>query len=110
MLLTIINLIVALLPPILKGVGVNTNIDNLVAALGTALAGIIAGLKSSTPVQTELSVLQTALTALEQDTSLDPTILEDIGEGLRDLQAAITAYQAAQVNTDPSTLTPLPTV
>ncbi len=110
MLLTIIGLIVALLPGILKGVGVNTNIDNLVAAAGTALAAIITGLKSGNPVNAELTALQAALTALQQDTTLDPTILGDIAEGVRDLQAAITAYQSAEVNTDPSTLTPLPQV
>jgi hypothetical protein len=37
-------------------------------------------------------------------------ILGDISEGVADLKAAIVAYQQAQTVTDPSTLTPLPTV
>jgi hypothetical protein len=57
-----------------------------------------------------LTALQTALAALKADTSLSPVILSDINEGVSVLQAAITAYQAAQAKTDPTTLTPLPTM
>jgi len=47
---------------------------------------------------------------LQADTSIDPAVLSDVAEGIRDLQAAITAYQSAEVTTDPSTLTPIPEV
>ena len=108
MLMTILTLIGAVLPSLLKAFGVSSTIDNLIPAMTTAVAGIITGIVTKAPVTSELTVLQTALTALQADTSLSPIILGDISEGVADLQAAIVAYQKAQVTTDPSTLTPLP--
>ena len=110
MLMTILALIGAILPSVLKGFGVSATIDNLIPAMLTAITGIITGIATKAPVTTELAVLQTALTALQADTSISPVILRDIGEGVLVLKAAITAYQKAQLVTDPSTLTPLPTL
>jgi hypothetical protein len=108
--LTILTLIGAILPSVLKGFGVSSTIDNLIPAMTTAITQIIAGITNKTPVVSSLAALQTALTALQADTSLSPVILGDISEGVADLKAAIVAYQQAQTVTDPSTLTPLPTV
>jgi hypothetical protein len=110
MLMTILTLIGAILPSVLKGFGVSATIDNLIPLMLSAITGIITGIKTKAPVTTELTALQAGLTALQTDTSLSPVILGDIGEGISVLKAAITAYQAAQVTTDPSTLTPLPAV
>jgi hypothetical protein len=110
MLLTILSLIGTLLPTILNGFGVSSTVDNLIPAMIAAITGIITAIKNKAPVTTELTVLQTALAALQADTSLSPVILGDIGEGVTDLKAAITAYQKALLVTDPSTLTPLPPV
>ena len=110
MLLTILTLIGAILPSVLKGFGVSSTIDNLIPAMTAAITQIIAGITNKTPVVSSLAALQTALTALQADTSLSPVILGDISEGVADLKAAIVAYQQAQTVTDPSTLTPLPTV
>ena len=109
MLITILTLVGTLLPVLLKAFGVNSTIDNLIPALTAAIGGIVTGIQTKQPVTAELTALQTALAALEADTSLSPVILGDISEGVADLKAAITAYQAAQTTTDPSTLTPLPT-
>jgi tetrahydromethanopterin S-methyltransferase subunit C len=110
MLLQIIGIIGGLLPTVLKGFGVSQTIDNLVGSLLTALSGIVNGIQTRQPLTTELTVLESALTALEADTSLSPIILGDIAEGISALKAAIVAWKAAQVTTDPSTLTPLPLV
>ena len=110
MLITILTLISTLLPAVLKGFGVSSSIDNLIPAMITALGQIITGIQTKQPVTSSLTALQTALTALQADTSLSPVILGDISEGISDLQAAIAAYQKAQLVTDPSTLTPLPEV
>jgi len=93
---------------LLKSFGVSSSIDNLIPAMIAAIGQIVTGIASKTPVTSGLAALQTALTALQADTSLSPVILGDISEGVADLQAAIVAYQKAQVTTDPSTLTPLP--
>jgi hypothetical protein len=107
MLLTILTLISTLLPAVLKGFGVSSSIDNLIPAMITALGQIITGIQTKTPVASSLTALQTALTALQADTSLSPVILGDISEGVNDLQAAIAAYQKAQIAIDPSSLQPL---
>ena len=108
MLTTILSAIVALLPSLLKGVGVSDPIDNLVAASGTALAAIIAGIKSGNPVDAELTALEAAMAVLQANTSLDPVILDDVAEAMRVLQAAIAEYRYTLTVCDPSTLTPIP--
>jgi hypothetical protein len=107
----IIAAILALLPTVLKYAGVNTNLDNLIVTLGTALTGLITSIVNKQPVEsTVLTTLELTLTALEADTSLDPVILADLSEGVSVLKAGITGWKSADVNTDPSTLTPLPTL
>ena len=110
MLLTILALIGTILPVLLKSFGVSSSIDNLIPVMLTAITEIMAGITNKTPFTSGLAALQTALTALQADTSLSPVILGDISEGVADLQAAIVAYQKAQLVTDPSTLTPIPTL
>lgn len=110
MLLTIISVIAGLLPALLKAFGVNDNLDNLTVSLVTAVGELFAGFKSNKPVTATLTELQSVLATLAADTSLDPTILEDVSEGISDLSAAIAAYQQAEITTDPSTLTPIPPV
>ena len=79
--------------------------------LGTALTGLITSIVNKQPVEsTVLTTLEATLTALESDTSLDPVILADLSEVVSVLKAGITGWKSADVNTDPSTLTPLPTL
>lgn len=110
MLLTILGILGPLLGPLLSKFGVSQSIDNLITAALAAAVGIFSSLKSGASATGVIVALQAALTALQADTTLDPAVLSDVAEGIRDLQAAITAYQAAEVTTDPSTLTPLPEV
>ena len=108
---TIITLIIGLLPSVLKYTGLNANLDNLITSLSGALGGLITSLVAKQPVDaTLLTTLQATLTALEADTSLDPTVLADISEAIAVLKGGLTAFIAAQKITDPSTLTPLPTL
>ncbi len=105
----IISSILALLPSVLKYAGANTNLDNLIVALGVTLTGLITSIVNKQPIEaTVLTTLESTLTALEQDTSLDPAILADLSEGISVLKAGIAGWKSADVNTDPSTLTPLP--
>ena len=105
----LISIILGLLPQVLPLVGVNSNLDGLIVGLGTALASLVTGLVNKQPVQsTVLTALQATVTALEADTSLDPTVRAEIAEGLSVLKAGIAGWQAADLDTDPSTLTPLP--
>lgn len=107
MLLTILALIGTVLPVVLKSFGVSSTIDNLVPVMVTAITQITTGILTKTPVNSGLVALQTALAALQADKSLSPVIMGDLSEGVSDLQAAIKAYQAAQITTDPSSLTPI---
>ena len=105
----IISIILGLLPQVLQYAGVNANLDNLIVGLGAALTTLVTGLVTKQPVQaTALTALQATMTALEADTSLDPTVRAEIAEGLSVLKAGIAGWQAADLDTDPSTLTPLP--
>ena len=110
MLLTILGILGPLLGPLLTKLGVSQRLDNLITAALAGASAIVAGIVTKSSVNTELAALQAALAALQADTSLDPAVISDIAEGIRDLQAAITAYQAAEVTTDPSTLTPIPEI
>ena len=112
---TIITLIIGLLPSVLKYTGLNANLDNLITSLSGALEGLITSLVAKqlghqAVDATILTTLQATLTALEADTSLDPTVLADISEAIAVLKGGLTAFIAAQKITDPSTLTPLPTL
>lgn len=107
MLLTILALVGTVLPVVLKSFGVSSTIDNLVPVMISAITQITTGILTKTPVSSGLVALQTALTALQADTSLSPVIMGDLSEGVSDLQVAITAYQKALVTTNPSTLTPI---
>ena len=107
MLLTILGILGPLLGPLLTKLGVSQSLDNLITAALAGASAIVTGIVTKSSVNTELAALQAALTALEADTSLDPAVLSDVAEGLRVLPAAITAYQAAEVTTDPSNLTPI---
>ncbi len=105
----IISIILGLLPQVLQYTGVNSNLDSLIVGLGTALTQLVTGLVAKQPIQsTVLTALQATVTALEADTSLDPAVRADIAEGLSVLKAGISGWQAADLDTDPSTLTPLP--
>ena len=111
LLMTILSLIGTLLPTVLKYTGLSANIDNLIAAAVASIGPIVTAIQAKQPVSdTILTVLEDTLAVLASDTSLDPVISADIAEGVRDLSAGIAAYKAAQINTDPSTLTPIPTV
>jgi hypothetical protein len=110
MLLTILTALGALLPSLLSKFGVSTTIDNLVGVAFSSGASITSAIQSKSATAVELAALQAALAAVEADTSIDPTVSADIAEGIRVLKAAITAYQAAEVTDDPTTLTPLPLV
>lgn len=110
MLTTLLLALGSLLPSILSKFGISASIDNLIETAFSAGVSIFSSLKTGVNFSSVLTALQTALTAVETDTTLDPAVLSDISEGIRDLQAAITAYQAAEVTDDPSTLTPLQSV
>lgn len=114
MLTTILLALSALLPSILGQFGVNSNIDKLVEAVIQAIGSIFTAIKTGTSTEGEilsvLTILQTTLAAVEKDTSVDPQIVDDSAEAIRDLQAAIAAYEQAMLVEDVSTLTPLPEV
>ena len=109
--LALITILSTLVPALLGKFGVASSIDNLVSVSLTALVtlwGTLTGPKHGSEVDTVMVGLQAALTTLETDTTLDPVVLSDITETIADLKAAITAYEAAQVVTDPTTLEPIP--
>ena len=110
MLLTIISLLGSLLPVILPKLGTSASIDSLIEAAVAGIGSLFSSLKSGSTVDAVLATLTAALAALKADTSLDPAILAEISEATTDLEAAIAAYQAAEVTENPSTLTPLPPV
>jgi hypothetical protein len=111
MLLTIISLLGSLLPVILPKLGTSASIDSLIEAAVAGIGSLFSSLKAGTPADdVVLATLTAALAALKADTSVDPVVLAEISEATADLEAAIPAYQAAQMTTDPSTLTPLPPV
>lgn len=113
---TIITLISTLANILLSALGdqgvLSSKLSSLIGDLLSAILPLFTVFTSgSTPVnelQGVLTTLQSIDTALATDASLDPTALAQAKEALKDTQAAITAYQAAMVTTDPSTLTPLP--
>lgn len=97
----------------LAGQGVlSTNLSKLISTLlasaATLFAAFTSGGTKSSELAAVLAAIQNDLAALKSDTSLNPSVIAQLQESERLLQAAVTAYQAAQVKTDPSTLTPLP--
>jgi hypothetical protein len=114
MVLSVIALIIQLLPGILAGAGViSPSMSALVTQLGAAIPGLIASLASGQPatsdVATILQGIQTELTVLKANTTLNPAALADAATLDAALTAALAAYQAGAATDDPSTLTPLPT-
>ena len=110
MLLTILGILGPLLGPLLTKFGVSQTLDNLITAIFNGIPAMLSAIATKSSVNVELAAIQAAYVALQADTSLDPAITADIAEGLRVLPAAITAYQAAEATTDPSTLTPIPEI
>jgi len=86
-------------------------LSDLIGVLTESGASLFQTLRSGGTVSDEiksiLSQVQTALTAAKQDTSVAPEVIDQIVEAERVIQAAINGYEAAQQNTDPSTLTPI---
>lgn len=85
-------------------------ISTLIASAASLFQAFKSGISNSALVTDVITNLQNDLNALEADTSVDPTVIEQIKESIRLLQAAIQGYESAQQTTDPSTLTPLPEV
>ena len=107
---TILSLIGGILSGVLPSVGVSASITGLIGAGISAISGIITAVETKSSANAYLTVLQSAIAALKADTNLDPAVLAGVNEQITDLEAAITAYQAAETTTDPDTLTPLPPV
>jgi hypothetical protein len=110
MLLTIISLLSSLLPVLLPKLGTSASIDGLIEAAVTGIGALFTAFKSKSAVAVELAALQTALAAVKADTSIPAQDAAEISEVIPDLEAAIAAFQSAEVTTDPSTLTQLPAV
>jgi hypothetical protein len=114
----IVSLITALantLLSVLTGSGVaSSSISNLIETLISSGAALFTSLSSggtpSTTLQSILTALQADLEALQKDTSVDPTVIAQVTELTKMMQAAITAFEQAEVTEDTSTLTPLPPI
>ena len=114
MVLSVIALIIQLLPGILAGAGViSPSLSTLITQLGAAIPGLITSLASGQPATSEIAVIlqgiQTELTVLKANTTLNPTALADATTLDAALTDALAAYQTASTTDDPSTLTPLST-
>ena len=112
---TLITTLAQTLMTILSGQGIiGTSLANLIDTLvssGATLFGILkSGGTPSTQLSAVLTTLQADLKAVQADTTLSPTILQQIEEAIAVVEAGIAAFQQAQINTDPSTLTPIPPV
>lgn len=110
---TILMLIVNLVPSILQETGViSPGIESLISKLGGALPGLItslaAGKGPTDEVMAILDALQTEIGVLMKSTTLSPNGLALASSLDGALTDALAGYKAAQVTTDPSTLTPLP--
>lgn len=110
----IISLVLTLLPTILSDAGViPAPIAALIAQLSAAIPGLITNLTegkgATSDIVAILSALQTELTTLQGSGTLSSEKLQLAQSLDADLTAALSAYQAAEVKDDPSTLTPLPT-
>ncbi len=111
---TIISLVLTLLPQILSSTGViPPGIANLIASLGAALPGLVtslvAGKGPTDDVLSILAALKTEIAALRTSGVLTPSELalaDSLDTALAD---ALTGYEDAEKETDPSKLTPLPT-
>lgn len=109
MLTSIVALLSGLLGFLGPKFGASNSLDQLIEAAFNGVPAIFAGLKSGSAVDAELATLKTALSVAQADTSNDPAVLAQIEEQIRDIEAAIAAYQEASKVDDPSTLTQLPT-
>lgn len=113
---TIITLITTLANVLLGALGsdgvLSTKLGSLIGDLlsgATAIFGVfMSGTSAANELQGVLTTLENIDQQLASNTTLDPTALAQSNEALKDVQAAVTAYQQAMVTTDPSTLTPLP--
>jgi len=87
------------------------NLSSLISASISAIGQLVTAFQSGgTPtseLQASLAALQAELTAVQQDTSTDPSILGDIAEISGLVQDAVTGFEAAQGGADPSTI-PVP--
>lgn len=115
---TIISLITTLATVLLTALGgqnlISASLQKILQSLLTAAAGLFTDFTSGKTAANALAAVLATLESLDQalasETGLDPVALAQANEAMLDLQAAIQAYQAAEVTTDPSTLTPLPVV
>jgi hypothetical protein len=75
-------------------------------ALSTLIAQWVKG-SPAADLTASLTALQSILTSLQQDTNVDPTILPQINECIKLVEAAIAGYEAAEQGADPGNL-PVP--
>ena len=93
----ILTLISTFLPLLQKYIG--TSNENLAQTGLSELGSLITAWATKSPVnemQASLTALQDILTALGKDTSTDPTVLAQIGEIDKLVQAAITGYEIVE--------------
>ena len=110
--MTLILTIIAAFVPLLQKL-VGTTGENLITAGLQALESLIASWRNNvtTNARAALAALQSILAALQKDTSLDPTVLAEIGEVSAVIEAGIAAVQDVQANGyQLSTYTPPPAV
>lgn len=115
---SIITIITVLANILISGLGgqgvISAGLQKLISSLLTAASSLFTvfatGGSPTNVLSGVLTDLESLDTALASETNLSPTDLAQAQEAMKDLQAAIAAYQQAEQVTDPSTLTPLPVV
>lgn len=112
---TLITTLAQTLLTILTGQGVVSSslaqlIDTLVASGASLFSVFKSGGTPASQLQAVLTALQADLKAVQADTTLNPAVLAQIVEAIALVETAIAAFEAAQANTDPSTLTPIPPI
>lgn len=111
----ILSIVGTLVPSILANRGViGDSTDQLIASLMGPITTLIAGLKAGTTKTTDgLAILAAAsgvIAVLQSKTGLSPTVLTEIEDVNKDIQAAFVAYALAGTGFDITRYSPIASV